>query len=570
MLDADVGLSASLSPTEPAGRRLRIGILTRSLELPAWQWTMVGRLIGADYAELCVVLLAGGEGASSGRPSTPAAARPSPNGLARVLAGVYRFLDSRFTCEPDALAMKDAEPLLRGVTRLSADLASSAPELRAQVREQLQSLDLDVLISLDPEIAHEHTLACARYGTWSIYFGAGRRGFGTPPGFWEVYFNSRVIESGIEMITQPGNNARIICRTFSGIEEISVSLTMNNVYWKSLSLVPRKLEALYRTGPQKFFERIDQETHPGFDDAAAYGRPGTLHMTSHILRTLKRRAVNMTQRVVMTRPWILLFHFGDTMATSMRSFHKLIPPRDRYWADPFVIERDGRHYVFFEEYINATSKAHICVLAVDGRGHYGTPIKVLDRPYHLSYPFIFEDDGTLYMVPESYDNRTVELYRCTQFPLEWEFVENLLEDICAVDSTLLHYQGKWWMFANVVQDRGASAWEELFLYYSDRLVGGTWTPHPLNPVVSDVRCSRPAGAIFIENGRLYRPAQDCSVRYGYGIRIRHITRLSEDDYAEVEVAAIEPHWDKSIVATHTLNHAGRLTVMDALQPRVRL
>jgi hypothetical protein len=60
------------------------------------------------------------------------------------------------------------------------------------------------------------------------------------------------------------------------------------------------------------------------------------------------------------------------------------------------------------------------------------------------------------------------------------------------------------------------------------------------------------------------------VRYGYATRIYHITKLSEDDYAETEVAAIEPTWDKKILATHTLNHADGLTVIDALQPRFRI
>jgi hypothetical protein len=220
--------------------------------------------------------------------------------------------------------------------------------------------------------------------------------------------------------------------------------------------------------------------------------------------------------------------------------------------------------------VQAAGKAHLCVFVLAPDGSHTTPLKVLDRPSHLSYPFVFEHEGTLYMVPESEVDRTVELHRCTHFPDKWDFVENILEDVNAVDTTLLHHDGKWWLFANMIETRGASNWEELCVYYSDTLVGGKWTAHPLNPVVSDVRRARPAGAIYVENGRLFRPSQDCSVTYGYAIKINRIDVLSEDDYCEVEVASIEPHWDKRLTATHTLNYAGGLTVIDALQPRSRL
>ena len=220
--------------------------------------------------------------------------------------------------------------------------------------------------------------------------------------------------------------------------------------------------------------------------------------------------------------------------------------------------------------MQATGKAHICVFQLERDGSHTAPVKVLERPYHLSYPFIFEHDGTLYMIPESEANRTVELYRCTSFPARWEFVENLLSDTSAVDSTVVRHDGKWWLLANVVETRGASNWEELCVYCSDALIGGNWRPHRLNPVVSDVRRARGAGAIFEENGRMYRPSQDCSVTYGYATRISRIEILTEEDYQEVEVASIEPHWDRRLTATHTLNYAEGLTMIDALQPRSRL
>ena len=56
--------------------------------------------------------------------------------------------------------------------------------------------------------------------------------------------------------------------------------------------------------------------------------------------------------------------------------------------------------------------------------------------------------------------------------------------------------------------------DETFLYFSDRLEEGWQQPHPRNPVVSDARRARPAGRPFVHAGRLIRPSQDCTGRYG--------------------------------------------------------
>ncbi len=158
-------------------------------------------------------------------------------------------------------------------------------------------------------------------------------------------------------------------------------------------------------------------------------------------------------------------------------------PKGTFWADPFVIEKEQKIYIFFEEFLYKKNKAHISVLELGKDGHYAEPIVVLDKPYHLSYPFIFESENTLYMIPETGGNKTVELYKCTAFPLKWEFVKNLMEDIVLTDVTLLYHQEKWWLFGTVQNHPSASTNDQLFLYYSDAFFSSDWTPHPQNPVV---------------------------------------------------------------------------------------
>ena len=193
-------------------------------------------------------------------------------------------------------------------------------------------------------------------------------------------------------------------------------------------------------------------------------------------------------------------------------------------------------------------------------GDFNPPFNVLVCPYHLSYPFVFEFDGSLFMIPESAEAEKVEVFLCTDFPSRWEPHATLLDGVRAYDTTLVEHDGMWWMFMTV-QHEDNSPNDELHLYYAAHPFG-EWTPHPLNPIGLDVRTSRPAGRMFRENGRLYRPAQDCSGRYGRAIVIREVCRMTTTEYKEVTANTISSAWAGDAHATHTVNQSAGVTVYD--------
>jgi hypothetical protein len=86
----------------------------------------------------------------------------------------------------------------------------------------------------------------------------------------------------------------------------------------------------------------------------------------------------------------------------------------------------------------------------------------------------------------------------------------------------------------------------------------------MNPIVSDVRSARPAGRVFLRNGSLIRPSQDSSRRYGYALNLNRITKLTTNDYEEKLIERLEPPKSGGILAVHTYNFSGNITVMDAL------
>jgi hypothetical protein len=246
----------------------------------------------------------------------------------------------------------------------------------------------------------------------------------------------------------------------------------------------------------------------------------------------------------------------------------IAPPAGRFYADPFLFRHDGRRFIFFEDYDSHRRRAVICYLELGADGRHRAPGVALSADCHLSYPFVFADGDAVYMLPETAGRRTVELYRATRFPDEWILDRVLLSDVAATDATLVRHAGRLWLFVAIAVDGGRPI-DELFLFSSESL-HGEWEPHPLNPVVSDVRRARPAGRVFRQDGQLIRPAQDCSRSYGGRLVFNRIEALSPSDYRERPIGALEPAPESGNLRTHSYGSDGTYEVMDGFRMRPRL
>lgn len=271
--------------------------------------------------------------------------------------------------------------------------------------------------------------------------------------------------------------------------------------------------------------------------------------------------------------WTLRYSLKNTplpsLSTSLENGKFLVPPRDVFWADPHLIEAEGVHHVFFEEFDRHLDRGVIKHLSIDENGAPSKPRTVLAPNYHLSYPHVFKHEDETYMVPESEGERAIKLFRCHAFPDDWRFECNLISGVRAADSTLLYRDGKWWLFTTVSQFTGGSTAVHLYIYYSDDLKGRDWQPHKANPVVSDSQSARMAGAFIEQDGQLFRPAQNSAWRYGYGVKLFRVERLAETEYKETLVESYTPPSDHRIRGAHSYAQSGDLVVSDAELRRSR-
>lgn len=288
------------------------------------------------------------------------------------------------------------------------------------------------------------------------------------------------------------------------------------------------------------------------------------HAARHVLAKLLRRAPHWYvgwRRAGADR-------LTETMQIPTGGWSVLPDDGKRFYADPMIVSWQGRSFVFVEEFPYATAKGVISAVEIGPQGPVGAPKVVFEAKGHLSYPFVFERDGAMWMIPESSSSNTVDLYRAENFPGGWMHVATLLSGMQVGDATLVEHGGKLWL-AGTVGGGDASTWDALHLWSSARLEG-PWAPQGTNPVLLDALGARPAGAFYLRNGELWRPAQDCTTGYGAGLALCRVTKLDDEGFAQ-EIRAVlragGSDWPGS--GLHTVNWAGGLEVVDGCRDRRR-
>jgi hypothetical protein len=448
-------------------------------------------------------------------------------------------------------------PLSRIEIRAPKDVPVVALKSRLEDRTRIAAGDLDVLIWLESRALNLDCEGLARLGVWSLYCGDPDAPRSDPPYWSEVATGRAVSTLALEQDTGRGYVRRLaVCQVAT-----RQGLRMTNA-----------VEPLRLAGPlllRHLLNALESEdslnalpTNPR--DRRMLPPPGAFE-TARLIARIAVRSASLRLRsrgrdgkwfvAIRTNRELFRTNQGQFGASGFRD----VPSLDgSQFADPFVIEDKGRNWLFVEEIPAGTPKGRLAVMEVKDDG-FSKPTTILDRPYHLSYPFVFRDRGEFFMLPETAANNTVELYRATRFPFEWKLEKVLRSDVCVVDTTPLFLNGIWYFLTT-----SARHGQETFLFWSTT-VDGEWHYHPCNPICSDVRRARGAGPLFHSHGDLIRPAQDCSVRYGYAIALNRVLKLSPTEYEEELIEVIYPKWRKGLLGTHTLSSNDTFEAIDGLR-----
>ena len=245
------------------------------------------------------------------------------------------------------------------------------------------------------------------------------------------------------------------------------------------------------------------------------------------------------------------------------------PPPGHFLADPFAVKDEGRYFIFCEEWSYSLQRGRISLIESAELQSFTPPYPIIEKPFHLSYPFVFRYDGEWYCLPEQYQADQVALYRAERFPYDWVEDRILLPDFPGIDPTVFFKDGLWWMFVGRLADHWREPADTVYLFYAEEPTG-TWYSHPMNPVVERPLRARPAGRVLDLKGRLIRPVQDSTRTYGGGLLFFEITNISPLEYTERQIGAWQNcdtwPYDRGI---HHFESLGDKVIIDAKTQRLR-
>jgi hypothetical protein len=547
--------------------RAKVGVIMDSQKCPQYLFDTLSRLSADRNVELHLL---------QNRPHRLA-------GLPRVKekvrqVGPFRFVSILFFNAIEYLEQKLFSAILPGVRRhfeerdLDPELFASTTLLtpifsRSRINvtypaddiERIRGLGLDLILrGTGTGIYKGETLKAAREGIISFHHGDNRWNRGGPPGFWEVYLRKAATGFIIQMLTDQLDGGDVI---FRGEVPTRRSYTENmvNLFDAANPFMARIISDYAATKrlppvlPKAPLSTALLRT-PKFSVTARYvARMAALFLSL----VIKRKVLGRHLR------WSVGFVVSDWKDANLAKVRVIRNPPGRFLADPFVASRGTQTAIFVEDYHYASRKGVISAVRLlpDG-GHEIVP-GVLEEDFHLSFPYLFEYEGELYMVPESHESHSIRLYRCTRFPDKWEYQMDLMAGVSAVDSMVFEHSGAWWLLTNIAPENSQEHGSALYAFRADTPLSARWRDHAANPVQFSATFGRNAGLLRGRDGGTFRVRQRYDyAKYGLGTSIAKVEQLDERVYREEHYCDIEPHFMSGLAGTHHLHSDGKFTVFD--------
>lgn len=541
-------------------RRLRFGIMCRGYEFPAWEALCIRSLIEIDGVEPALLII-------DDRP--PERLDPKK----RMLG----FLDPRtLLWRVYQRAVLNRRSVSTRLVDLSAELAH-VPLIRCrplqsgkfiqrfrpdEVRE-IRSHNLDFVMRFAFNILRGDILESAKFGVWSFHHGDPEKYRGQPPGFWEIYQQDPVTGTALQRLTERLDSGVMIHTGHFKTDALSYVRNRDNVFLGATEWPARVCRDIQGGNAAPLSKP------PSSSAAPIYYTPNSLQMLRFLGLWLKNVVFTQLNSLLRFQQWgVGVIHapieqvigLVDRKSEALvRSARWLPEQRGRFLADPFAVEHRHGIKILAEDFDWKTGQGHIAAVEAGPDGNFGAPTPAIRLPYHMSYPYLFQDGPATYCVPEMHESGEVALYRADAHLRRWRRIGTLLENAPVIDPTIFQYEGRWWLFGTR-KDFGDNG--KLFAWYAEELTS-PWQPHAANPLKTDIRSSRPAGPPFVHAGELFRPAQDCSTGYGAAIVINRITCLTPTRFEEQFVSTIFPDRTGPYpTGLHTVCGAGQWTVID--------
>ena len=421
--------------------------------------------------------------------------------------------------------------------------------------ERVKSLNLDLIIKCNSCAIRGEIIHASRLGIISLNNGIDHIRPENFACFWESYYRMPKTAFTIHKLTDDSEIGETLISGFFSTKYF-FSLNQANLLRKSMPHLKNLIKKISISG---------QLPKPEINDIICkkiFQAPKFHQCMAYLFKVNFRLATKIILHCVnIQKKWQISFVNSNWDNAILSRGISANAPKGHFWADPFVYSQGDRTYCFVEDYEYKTSRGHISVLEIVGNSviELGECIR---ESTHLSFPFLFRYEESLYMCPESSESGKIKIYRSKRFPFDWELSSIAMENVFAADTMLFEHAGSWWMLTSIDESGSNDYCSELYLFYSNSPLDSNWKAHPKNPIRIDSDGGRNAGLI-LENGKIFRLAQRQGYdQYGEGLLIYEITQLSKSIYSEKLISEIDPSFKNGILGSHHLSTTGRITAFD--------
>lgn len=525
--------------------QIRFGVICNKAEMPSWQKSVIQKLISVSDIEFKLVIFNGAEHYVQQSSSSK---------------GLWKYFYQNYVSKKaSVLKLENSQSLFEGVSKMSFDFISKRNQQNhledANIRK-IENAGLDFIINFLPFSLVSKLVNVPRYGVWAYQFSnPAKYGISTPC-FWEIYQQDDVTSAYLFRLTEHTSAMNVL---HEGHLKTSVFYAKNvQKIYKECTSWPLKICADIRTGAIENYKILNEIGLKKIRKS-----PSNWQTFIFPFIQCKQLLKQGWKQLFFTDYWnIGIVHTPVQEFLKSNIVHKVHwfqnLPKSRFMADPFGIYfKEQLHIVYedlkFEEGIGKTARF------LYENNTFNQNEIVIEEEFHMSYPFLFEQNEEIYCIPETYQANQVRLYKALQFPSKWTLESVLIDGYAGIDSTLYQHDKTWFLFST---DKNEGPHFNLNIHFSDS-VFGPWKAHPKNPVKTDIRSARPAGTFFNHEGELYRPSMDYSKKIEGRITINKVVTLSKHNFKEVAYKVINPFQNTYYAdKVHTLSEIGSNTLVD--------
>ncbi|HGY5133320.1 MAG: hypothetical protein E6997_05430 [Citrobacter sp.] len=247
---------------------------------------------------------------------------------------------------------------------------------------------------------------------------------------------------------------------------------------------------------------------------------------------------------------------NNTLDILSKSAAQQLKKKYTFQADPFLIEKDDKLFVFYEAFSFRNSKGTLRCRILDRELVEIDDVKLEgfdDLMCHLSFPFLININDQLFMIPESSERKEVILFQSVEFPTRWKKIKVLISDTEVTDNIFLSMNETCYLMSTTMDNK--------IIIHSAEHLHGQWQRITPALKVSNHH-HRGAGAPYLVDNKMYFLTQECTPEtYGKSIYIKELVTLNDANFDENLIEQINSSINHSD-GVHTLNFSSNYIAYD--------